>query len=72
MAKSSENIMRTMTKNECKAGEESTNIESSPYIINSVGGIEPSPQAKKIIHLYAIGEIDLETAKRELLKEYNK
>lgn len=70
MAKSSENIMRTMTKNECKAGEESTNIESLAYIINSVGGLEPSPQAKKIIHLYAKGDIDLETAKRALLKRY--
>ena len=52
--------------------KEQTDIESLAYIINSVGGVEPSPQAKKIIHLYAIGEIDLETAKRELLKEYNK
>ena len=72
MAKSLENIMRTMTKNECKAGEESTNIESLAYIINSVGGAEPSIEAKKIIHLYTTGEIDLDTAKRELLKEYNK
>ena len=71
MAKSLENIMRTMTKNECKAGEESTNIESLTYIINSVDGVEPSPQAKKIIHLYATGEIDLETAKKTLLKEYH-
>ena len=69
MAKSSENIMRTMTKNECKAGEESTNIESLAYIINSVGGVELSPQAKKIIYLYATSEIDLDTAKKELLKE---
>ncbi len=71
MAKSSENIMRTMTKNECKSGEESTNIESLTYIINSVGGVEPPPQAKKIIHLYATGEIDLNTAKKKLLKEYH-
>ena len=62
MAKSSENIMRTMTKNECKAGEESTNIESLAHIINSVDGVEPSPEAKIIIHLYAIGEIDVETS----------
>lgn len=63
--------MRTMTKNECKAGEESTNIESLAHIINSVDGVEPSPQAKKIIHFYAIGEIDLEIAKKKLLKEYH-
>ena len=49
----------------------STEIESLAYIINSVGGIEPPPQAKKIIHLYATGEIDLETAKKKLLKEYH-
>ena len=52
--------------------KEQTDVESLAYIINSVGGVEPSPEAKKIIHLYAIGEIDLETAKRKLLKEYNK
>ena len=63
--------MRTMTKNECKAGEESTNIESLAYIVNSVGGVEPPPQAKKIIHLYATGEIDLDSAKKKLLKEYH-
>ena len=71
MAKSSENIMRTMTKNECKAGEESTNIESLAHIINSVDGVEPSPEAKIIIHLYAIGEIDVDSAKKKLLKEYH-
>ena len=51
--------------------KEQTDIESLAYIINSVGGMEPSPQAKKIIHLYATGEIDLETAKKTLLKEYH-
>ena len=49
----------------------STEIESLAYIINSVGGVEPSIEAKKIIQLYAIGEIDLETAKKKLLKEYH-
>ena len=49
----------------------STEIESLAYIINSVVGVEPSIEAKKIIHLYAIGEIDLETAKKKLLKEYH-
>ena len=70
MAKLLENIMRTMTNNECKSGEESVNIESLAYIINSIDGVEPSPEAKKIIHLYATGEIDLDTAKNLLLKEY--
>lgn len=51
--------------------KEQTDIESLAHIINSVGGVEAPPQAKKIIHLYAIGEIDLETAKKKLLKEYH-
>ena len=51
--------------------KEQTDIESLAYIINSVGGAEPSIEAKKIIHLYATGEIDLDTAKKELLKEYH-
>ena len=50
--------------------KEPTEIESLAYIINSVDGVEPSPQAKKIIHLYAKGDIDLDTAKYALLKEY--
>ena len=41
------------------------------YIVNSVGGVEPSIEAKKIIHLYATGEIDLDSAKKKLLKEYH-
>lgn len=52
--------------------EKLTDIESLAYLINSVDGVEPSPEAKKIIHLYSIGEIDLETAKKLLLKEYRK
>ena len=51
--------------------KEQTEIETLAYIINSVDGVEPSPEAKKIIHLYATGEIDLDTAKYELLKEYH-
>ena len=51
--------------------KEQTDIKSLAYIINSVGGVEPSPEPKKIIHLYAIGEIDLNTAKKILLKEYH-
>lgn len=51
--------------------KEQTDIESLAYIINSIGGVEPSPEAKKIIHLYATGEIDLDTAKKKLLKEYH-
>ena len=46
-------------------------IESLAYIINSVEGVEPSKEVKKIIHLYAIGKIDLETAKKELLEQYH-
>ena len=51
--------------------KEPTEIETLAYIINSTDGVEPSHQAKKIIHLYAIGKIDLETAKKELLKQYH-
>ena len=51
--------------------KEQTEIETLACIINSVGGVKPSPQAKKIIHLYATGEIDLDIAKYELLKEYH-
>ncbi len=51
--------------------KEQTEIESLAYIINSVGGAEPSIEAKKIIHLYAIGEIVLYAAKKKLLKEYH-
>ena len=46
--------------NEEKKGND---IEDLAYIINSVDGNEPSPEAKKIIHLYCNGDIDLETAK---------
>lgn len=42
--------------------------EQLAYIINSVDGKEPSPKAKKIIHLYANGDIDLETAKFAILR----
>ena len=50
--------------------EKPTDIETLAYIINSTGGVEPSPEDKKIIHMYAKGDIDLETAKRALLKRY--
>lgn len=52
--------------------EKLTDIESLAYLINSVDGVEPSLEAKKIIHLYSIGEIDLKAAKKLLLKEYRK
>lgn len=48
--------------------KEETNIEKLAYLINTVDGDEPSPKAKKIIHLYAKGDIDLETAKFALLR----
>ena len=52
-------------KNEDMTPEE---LEQLVYIINSVGGKDPSPESKAIIHLYAIGEIDFETAESILLK----
>lgn len=51
--------------------KEQTDTETLPYIINSVGGVVPSPEAKRIIHLYATGEIDLNTEEKKLLKEYH-
>lgn len=50
--------------------KEPTEIETLAYIINSTDGVEPSPEDKKIIHLYAKGDIDLDTAKYALLKRY--
>ena len=43
-------------------------LEQLAYIINSTDGKEPSPEAKKIIHAYAEGEIDLETAMARIIK----
>ena len=48
---------------------ELTDFEQLAYIINSVGGKDPSPESKKIIHSYVIGEIDFETAESLLLKK---
>ena len=48
--------------------KEINDIEQLAYIINSVDGSEPNPKAKKIIHLYANGDIDLETAKFAILR----
>ena len=48
--------------------KEINDIEKLAYIINSVDGAEPSPKAKKIIRLYANGDIDLETAKFAILR----
>ena len=48
--------------------KEINDIEKLAYIINSVDGVEPSPKAKKIIRLYANGDIDLETAKFAILR----
>lgn len=48
--------------------EKPTDLEKLAYIMNSTDGIEPSAKAKKIIHLYAKGDIDLETAKYALMK----
>ena len=43
--------------------EKESDVEKLAFLINGVDGEEPSPQAKRIIHLYARGDIDLETAK---------
>ena len=48
--------------------KEAKDAERLAYIINSVNGREPSPKAKKIIRLYANGDIDLETAKFAILR----
>ena len=45
-----------------------TDIEKLAYIINKTDGGEPHPKAKKILHLYATGEIDYETAKFAILR----
>lgn len=50
--------------------KESLDVEKLAYLINTVDGKEPSPKAKKIIHLYARGDIDLETAKFALIRSY--
>ena len=47
-------------------------IERLAYIMNSVDGKEPTLEAKKIIHLYTNGDIDLETAKFAILRSYKK
>lgn len=48
--------------------KEITDNERLAFLINAVDGEEPSPKAKKIIHLYARGDIDLETAKFALMR----
>ena len=48
--------------------KEVNDAEQLAYLINSVDGREPSQKAKKIIHLYANGDIDLETAKFAILR----
>ena len=48
--------------------KEITDIERLAYLITTVDGEEPSSKAKKIIHLYARGDIDLETAKFALMR----
>ena len=47
---------------------ETTDIERLAYLINSTDGVEPSPKIKKIIHLYAKGDIDYEVAKYAILR----
>ena len=50
--------------------KETNGTEKLAYLINTVDGKEPSPKAKKIIHLYANGDIDFETAKYALIRSY--
>ena len=50
--------------------KEETDISKLAYLINAVDGRDPSPKAKKIINLYARGDIDLDTAKFALLRSY--
>ena len=50
--------------------KETNDTEKLAYLINTVDGKEPSPKAKKIIHLYASGDIDFETAKYALIRSY--
>ena len=48
---------------ELTAIEKEDEVEELAYLINSVDGGEVPPKAKTIIHLFASGVIDLETAK---------
>ena len=50
--------------------KEETDISKLAYLINAVDGRDPSPKAKKIINLFARGDIDLDTAKFALLRSY--
>lgn len=54
---------------DCEEKEEN-DISKLAYLINTVDGKEPSLKAKKIINLYARGDIDLDTAKFALIKIY--
>ena len=52
------------------SNEEKIDSEKLAYLINLIDGREPSPKAKKIIHLYSKGDIDIETAKFALFRIY--
>ena len=54
---------------DCEEKEEN-DISKIAYLINTVDGKEPSLKAKKIINLYARGDIDLDTAKFALTRIY--
>ena len=54
---------------DCEEKEEN-DISKLAYLINTVDGHEPSLKAKKIINLYARGDIDLDTAKFALIRMY--
>ena len=50
--------------------KEENDISKLAYLINIVDGKEPSSKAKKIINLYARGDIDLDTVKFALTRIY--
>lgn len=50
--------------------KEENDISKLAYLINTVDGKEPSSKAKKIINLYARGDIDLDTVKFALTRIY--
>lgn len=48
--------------------KEENDISKLAYLINTVDEKEPSSKAKKIINLYARGDIDIDTAKYALTR----
>lgn len=59
-------------KFDTKENENLTDAAKFSYFVTLTGGGEPSPEAIKIVNLYARGEIDYETAEYAILKRYKK